>query len=87
MQMDLGVGSFVFSSGLVSSRAVLKELHAFQQAQAKGVQYTPISAAKRVSATIRSAVPLFVLGIIRLATVKGTDYAVWLHSLHICESL
>ncbi|KAF8455954.1 GPI-anchored wall transfer protein 1 [Terfezia claveryi] len=73
--MDLGVGSFVFSGGLVSASAVLKELHAFQQAQVKGVQYIPINAAKRVSATIRSAVPLLVLGCIRLATVKGTDYA------------
>jgi len=74
--MDLGVGSFVFSGGLVSARALLKELHAFQQAQVKGVQYTPISVAERVSTTIRSAVPLLVLGFIRLATVKGTDYAV-----------
>ncbi|KAF8430297.1 GWT1-domain-containing protein [Tirmania nivea] len=73
--MDLGVGSFVFSGGLVSARAVLKELHAFQQAQTKGVRYTPISAAKRVSATLRSAIPLLVLGFIRLATVKGIDYA------------
>ena len=85
--MDLGVGSFVFSGGLVSARAVLKELHALQQAQAKGVRYTPISAAKRVSSTVKSAVPLLILGFIRLATVKGTDYAVWLHSIHICESL
>lgn len=74
--MDLGVGSFVFSGGVVSARAVLKELHAFQQAQARGVGYTPMSAAKRISATIGSSAPLLVLGLIRFATVKGTNYAV-----------
>ena len=74
--MDLGVGSFVFSSGVVSARGVLREIHAFQQAYSQKVTYIGVSAGKRVAATVRSALPLFILGFVRLASVKGTDYAV-----------
>jgi glucosaminylphosphatidylinositol acyltransferase len=66
--MDLGVGSFVFSAGVVSARSNLK---------AKSVSKTKPAASftNRILSSIRHSVPLLVLGLIRLYTVKGLDYA------------
>ena len=61
--MDLGVGSFVFSAGLVSARALLKS----------SSNKSTITA--RFAASIRHSIPLLVLGLIRLWSVKGLDYA------------
>ncbi|KAL4941737.1 hypothetical protein BDV06DRAFT_175345 [Aspergillus oleicola] len=63
--MDLGVGSFVFSGGVVSARALLKS-------QLGGASKTM---AQRFSASIRHSIPLLVLGLIRLYSVKNLDYA------------
>ena len=63
--MDMGVGSFVFSAGVVSARSILK-------AQAAGQKST---IATRVKDAVRHSLPLLVLGLIRLYTVKGVDYA------------
>ncbi|KAL8761019.1 MAG: hypothetical protein Q9184_002832 [Pyrenodesmia sp. 2 TL-2023] len=63
--MDMGVGSFVFSAGLVSARPVLK-------AQAAG---TRSSVGASLKAALRHSLPLLVLGLIRLYSVKGLDYA------------
>ncbi|KAK0731837.1 GPI-anchored wall transfer protein 1 [Lasiosphaeris hirsuta] len=64
--MDMGVGSFVFSAGVVASRPVLKE-------RADGSRGTPL--ATRLLRSIRHSLPLLALGIIRLLSVKGLDYA------------
>ncbi|KAF3481267.1 uncharacterized protein GIQ15_04026 [Arthroderma uncinatum] len=61
--MDLGVGSFVFSGGVVSARSVL------------GGHGSQGSFAKRLLASARHSVPLLILGLIRLYSVKGLDYA------------
>jgi phosphatidylinositol glycan class W len=63
--MDMGVGSFVFSAGVISSRSILK-------AQAVG-QKSKLST--RLRDAIRHSLPLLVLGLVRLYTVKGVDYA------------
>jgi phosphatidylinositol glycan class W len=63
--MDLGVGSFVFSAGTVSARSALK-------AQLAGK--TP-SLVDRLRVSIRHSLPLLALGLIRLYSVKGMDYA------------
>ncbi|KAI1496368.1 GWT1-domain-containing protein [Biscogniauxia marginata] len=63
--MDVGVGSFVFSAGVVAARPVLKE-------RAEG-RTTPLS--QRLLYSMRHSFPLLVLGIIRLISVKGLDYA------------
>ncbi|KAI4166909.1 MAG: hypothetical protein LQ343_007646 [Gyalolechia ehrenbergii] len=63
--MDMGVGSFVFSAGLVSARPVLK---------ARGAGETSDVAAS-LKAAIRHSLPLLALGFIRLYSVKGLDYA------------
>lgn len=63
--MDLGVGSFVFSSGLVSARSVLKAHFASGS--------PPLAA--RMRNAMRSSLPLIILGFVRLVMVKSTDYA------------
>ncbi|KAH8723166.1 GPI-anchored wall transfer protein 1 [Phaeosphaeriaceae sp. PMI808] len=62
--MDMGVGSFVFTAGVVSVRSSLKE--------ATG-RRPPLS--QRLTTSIRHSIPLLVLGIVRLISVKGLDYA------------
>ncbi|KAJ5091325.1 hypothetical protein NUU61_006195 [Penicillium alfredii] len=64
--MDLGVGSFVFSAGVVSARAVLKS----RRSQSPG-RALPA----RLIGSARHSIPLLVLGLIRLYSVKGLDYA------------
>ncbi|KAF2713916.1 GPI-anchored wall transfer protein 1 [Pleomassaria siparia CBS 279.74] len=63
--MDMGVGSFVFTSGVVSVRSFLKV-----EAGERPSLYT------RLVGSIRHSIPLLILGYIRLLTVRGLDYAV-----------
>ncbi|KAI0126788.1 GWT1-domain-containing protein [Xylariales sp. AK1849] len=63
--MDLGVGSFVFSAGVVAARPVLKE-------RAAG-KTTPLH--QRLIYSMRHSLPLLILGVIRTLSVKGLDYA------------
>ncbi|KAG9235952.1 GWT1-domain-containing protein [Amylocarpus encephaloides] len=63
--MDVGVGSFVFSAGVVAARPLLKEKLAGKT--------TPLTT--RLFRSVRHSAPLLVLGFIRLYTVKGLDYA------------
>lgn len=62
--MDMGVGSFVFTAGVVSVRSALKE---------ETGKAPPLS--RRLLTSIRHSIPLLVLGTIRLISVKGLDYA------------
>lgn len=57
--MDVGVGSFVFSLGIVSSRA-------FNRASGLGAALK----------SLRAAVPVLALGLVRLMMVKGAEYPV-----------
>lgn len=63
--MDMGVGAFVFSGGVVAARPMLKE-------RATG-RSTPVL--RRIFYSLRHSIPLLVLGVIRLLSVKGLDYA------------
>lgn len=63
--MDIGVGAFVFSAGVVAARPVLKE-------RAEG---RTIPLIRRLAHSMRHSLPLLVLGVIRLLSVKGLDYA------------
>ncbi|RKK86534.1 GPI-anchored wall transfer protein 1 [Fusarium oxysporum] len=67
--MDLGVGSFVFSAGLVAARPVLRE-KAIGRTTGRA---TPLS--HRIVHSLRHSIPLLVLGLIRFLSVKGLDYA------------
>lgn len=62
--MDMGVGSFVFTNGVVSARSSLKT---------KKGTVPPL--ATRLVTSMRHSLPLLVLGVIRLVSVKGLDYA------------
>ena len=63
--MDMGVGSFVFSAGLVSARPILSARLAGKLS----------SLSKSLRSSFRSSAPLLFLGLIRLYSVKGLDYA------------
>ena len=63
--MDMGVGSFVFSAGIVAARPVYRE-----RAEGRGK-----SLSIRMAYAMRHSLPLFVLGFMRLLSVKGLDYA------------
>ncbi|KJZ77369.1 GPI-anchored wall transfer protein 1 [Hirsutella minnesotensis 3608] len=63
--MDMGVGSFVFASGVVAARPVLAE-------RLSG-RTTPLL--RRLAHSARHSVPLLALGVVRLLSVKGLDYA------------
>lgn len=65
--MDLGVGSFVFSGGVVSARSGLKRQSTNTTAKR--------TLAQRLASSMRHSIPLLVLGLIRLYSVKGLDYA------------
>ncbi|KAF2201621.1 GPI-anchored wall transfer protein 1 [Delitschia confertaspora ATCC 74209] len=67
--MDLGVGSFVFSSGVVSVRSSLKD-----QVN-KTHQRLSQRLSQRLLGSVRHSIPLLALGLIRLFSVKGLDYA------------
>ena len=64
--MDCGVGSFVFSQGIVSAIPLVKDpsqLHA--------------DAKPKIYQIIKKILPIVVLGIVRVLLVKGTEYPVW----------
>lgn len=63
--MDVGVGSFVFSAGIVASRAVIKEK----------LEGKTTTLSTRLYQSMRHSLPLIILGLIRLYSVKGLDYA------------
>lgn len=64
--MDMGVGSFVFSSGIVSAKPVIK---------AHLVSAPPPRLLSRLKSSMRASLPLLLLGFVRLVMVKGVDYA------------
>ncbi|KAL1928839.1 hypothetical protein VTP01DRAFT_2625 [Rhizomucor pusillus] len=59
--MDVGVGSVVFSSGIVSSRAYLSTIPSK-------------SKLSQLVASVRSALSILILGTLRLLLTKGVDY-------------
>ena len=63
--MDMGVGSFVFTGGLVAARPILRERAAGRE----------VPVGQRILGSLRHSIPLLVLGFIRLLSVKGLDYA------------
>lgn len=69
--MDVGVGAFVFSAGLVGARPVLKE----RAAHAGGSRAMRTTLPRRLADSLRHSLPLLVLGFVRLLSVKGLDYA------------
>ncbi|TFY79982.1 hypothetical protein EWM64_g4031 [Hericium alpestre] len=61
--MDLGVGSFVFSQGVVSAIPILKDPKYLMS------PYIP-----KFIRTVRKCMPILALGLVRVLLVKGTEY-------------
>lgn len=61
--MDLGVGSFVFSMGLISARSYLGQL--FE---------SKFSYSRTIIKSFKNSIPIFILGFVRLISVKSVDY-------------
>lgn len=61
--MDLGVGSFVFSQGIVSAIPILKD-----------PSYLTSPFIPKLLSVVRKSLPIIVLGLVRVLLVKGTDY-------------
>ncbi|KAJ6524486.1 GWT1-domain-containing protein [Mycena capillaripes] len=61
--MDLGVGSFVFSNGVMSAIPLLKDPFHLR---------APLL--PKVSAVVRKTIPIIALGVVRVLLVKGTEY-------------
>ncbi|KAJ8296251.1 GPI-anchored wall transfer protein 1 [Rhodotorula toruloides] len=66
--MDLGVGSFVFSLGLVSALPLLRSHSSSPSARTRRSYFSS------VFRSIRKCLPLVALGIVRVVMVKGVDY-------------
>jgi hypothetical protein len=64
-KMDLGVGSFVFSQGLVSAIPLLKD-----------PSHLTSPMGPKIVTVLRKCLPLIFLGIVRILLVKGTEYPV-----------
>lgn len=62
--MDLGVGSFVFSAGVVSTRPILKGR----------LTSRAINLSSRLYSSAKHSLPLFALGFIRIYSVKGLEF-------------
>ncbi|KAH7915960.1 GWT1-domain-containing protein [Hygrophoropsis aurantiaca] len=61
--MDLGVGSFVFSQGVVSAIPVIKD-----------PSHLRAPLVPKLTAVTRKMLPIIALGIVRVLLVKGTEY-------------
>jgi hypothetical protein len=65
--MDVGVGSFVFSLGLVASKS-----HSRNEQKKFGLS----DYLAGLASSLRRSVPMLVLGLVRVLMVKGTEYPV-----------
>ncbi|KAI0073556.1 hypothetical protein K474DRAFT_1686168 [Panus rudis PR-1116 ss-1] len=61
--MDLGVGSFVFSQGVVSALPIIKN-----------PTYLTSPLVPKLTTVLRKCLPLLLLGLLRTVSVKGTEY-------------
>ncbi|KAI5959016.1 GWT1 [Candida pseudojiufengensis] len=67
--MDLGVGSFVFSMGLVNSRQIIKS-----QLHSKTYKFSLTSWINIITKNTVKALPILILGIVRFISVKQLEY-------------
>lgn len=63
--MDLGVGSFVFSQGIVSAHSLVRD-----------PRYLTAPLIPKLFTVIKKSLPVIALGVIRVLLVKGTEYPV-----------
>jgi len=63
--MDIGVGSFVFSQGIVSAIPLVKDPH-----------YIKAPLLPKLAKVTYKSLPIIALGVVRVLLVKGTEYPV-----------
>jgi glucosaminylphosphatidylinositol acyltransferase len=73
--MDLGVGSFVFSQGVVSAIPLIKD-----------PSHLTAPLKPKLITVIRKTLPIIVLGLVRVLLVKGTEYPVRLPHRRLGQS-
>ncbi|KAI0249277.1 GWT1-domain-containing protein [Lactifluus subvellereus] len=61
--MDMGVGAFVFSQGIVSAIPLIKN-----------PTYSRVSLIREVASVLRKSAPVLALGVVRVILVKSTQY-------------
>lgn len=67
--MDLGVGSFVFSMGLVNSRSIIK-----QKINSKISSFLVKRYLQLIGQNVIKSLPILVLGLVRMVSVKSLEY-------------
>lgn len=70
--MDLGVGSFVFSMGLASSRAIIKQR--FDSSKSTDYRFKLSQYVSLIMKNTIKTLPVLALGLIRLVSVKTLEY-------------
>jgi len=68
--MDLGVGMFIFSGGIVSRVA----RDSAKVGSSNNKKIATLSIPNEIASTIKSVVPMLILGVGRFATTKGVEY-------------
>jgi glucosaminylphosphatidylinositol acyltransferase len=71
--MDMGVGSFVFSQGIVSAIPVIQLVKSPRDLRPRLIL--------EILSVLEKSLPVLVLGLLRLVLVKGTQYPVSCPSL------
>lgn len=71
--MDVGVGSFVFSLGIVSVAAFAKQ-----------VSSKPLDVLLAAFNALKKAGPVLALGVVRVIMVKGSEYPVGIDTIRCC---
>lgn len=66
--MDMGVGAFVFSQGVVSAIPVIQSV--------KYPAHLRPPLRVEIPSVLRKSLPVLVLGLVRVVLVKGTQYPV-----------
>lgn len=72
--MDLGVGSFVFSMGLANSRSVIKQRFNSSNATPNYYKFKFSQYFNLITKNTIKSLPVLILGIIRLVSVKSLEY-------------
>ncbi|CUM55263.1 GPI-anchored wall transfer protein 1 [Debaryomyces fabryi] len=70
--MDLGVGSFVFSMGLATSRAIIKQR--FDSSKSTDYRFKLSQYGSLIMKNTIKSLPVLALGLIRLVSVKALEY-------------
>ena len=63
--MDMGVGSFIFSQGIVSAIPLVRD-----------PSYITSPLLPKLFRVMKKSIPVIVLGLVRVLLVKGTEYPV-----------